>query len=203
MTHGYQHADNTVVTDELGNRNNLLAVPTTKEIVEKAKASEPAPTAPVSDIPIPEVVVEKVDEEPRHGDDFGPDATTGQKDAHDMRALDAEPDHAVIRSQTTTPVYANTAAEVADSAAILDREPSPAPVSDEEAGRTGERRMSTTPIPQVALIAAEVADIAAIIDQGNEDDHDNVCIWRIHPTSLKVANISTDENESPTYSLPI
>jgi len=112
--------------------------------------------------------VEKVDEEPHHEDEFGPDATTGQKDAHNMRALDAEPDHVVIRSQTNIPVYANTAAEVADSAALLDREPSPAPVSDEEAGRTGEIRMSGTPIPQVALTAAEVADVAAILDQDDD-----------------------------------
>jgi hypothetical protein len=192
MTHGNKHTDNTIVTDELGNRNNLLAVPTAEETVEKSKVSETATAAPVPDMLVPEVVVDKVDEEPRHGDDFGPDATTSQKDAHDMRALDAEPDHVVVRSQTTTPVYANTAAEVADSAAILDREPSPVPVSDEEAGRTGERRMSTTPIPQVALTAAEVADTAAILDQGEEDDHDHVSNWRIHLTSLNATNASTD-----------
>jgi hypothetical protein len=159
-----------VVTDELGNRNNLLAVPSAEEIVEKSKSSESTTAPPLSDTSIPELVVEKVDEEPHHGDDFGPDATTGQKDAHDMRTLDAEPDHVVIRSQTNTPVYANTAAEVADSAAMLDREPSPVPVSDEEAGRTGERRMSGTPIPQVALTAAEVADVAAMLDQDDQDD---------------------------------
>jgi hypothetical protein len=163
-----------VVTDELGNRNNLLAVLTAEEIVEKSKSSEPTTAQPVSDMPIPELVVEKVDEEPRHGDDFGPDATTGQKDTHNMRALDLEPDHVVIRSEAGTPVYAKTAAEVADSAAMLDREPSPAPVSDEEAGRTGERRLSNTPIPQVALIAAEVADVAAILYQDGEDDQDDV-----------------------------
>jgi hypothetical protein len=119
------------------------------------------------------LVVEKVDEEPRHGDDFGPDAATAQKDGHDVRALDAEPDHVVIRSQTDTPVYAETAAEVAISAAMLDREPSPAPISDEEAGRTGERRMSGTPIPQVALTAAEVADVAAMLDLDDQDDQDD------------------------------
>jgi hypothetical protein len=163
-----------VVTDELGNRNNLLAVSTAEEIIENSKSSEPVTAQLVSDMSIPELVVEKVDEEPRHGDDFGPDATTGQKDAHDMRALDAEPDHVVMRSETGTPVYAKIAAEVADSAAMLDREPSPAPVSDEEAGRTGERRMSSTPIPQVALTAAEVADVAAIFDQDDQDDQDDV-----------------------------
>jgi hypothetical protein len=192
-----------VVTDELGNRNNLLAISTAEEIIENSKSSEPVTAQPVSDMSIPELVVEKVDEEPRHGDDFvtaqpvsdvsipelvvekfdeephhgddfGLDATTSQKDAHDMRALDAEPDHVVMRSETGTPVYAKIAAEVADSAAMLDREPSPAPVSDEQAGRTGERRMSSTPIPQVALTAAEVADVAAILDQDDQDDQDDV-----------------------------
>jgi hypothetical protein len=132
---------------------------------------------------IPEVVVEKVDKEPQHGDDFGADATAAQKDDHDMRALDAEPDHDEIRSQTTTPMYANTAAEVADSAAILDREPSPTPVSDEEAGRTGERRMSTTPIPEVALTAAEVADVAAVLDQNGELGQDEVGVLKFEHTS--------------------
>ena len=39
------------------------------------------------------------------------------------------------------------------------------PSSDEEAGRTGERRMSSTPINEVADTAAEVADSAATIDK--------------------------------------
>jgi hypothetical protein len=190
-----------IVTDELGNKNNLLSVPTSEEIAEKPKPSEPATAPPVSDMPVPEVVVEKVDEEPRLGDDFGPDATTGQKDAHEMRAQDAEPDHVVIRSQTNTPVYAKTAAEVADSAAMLDREPSPAPVSDEEAGRTGERRMSSTPIPQVALTAAEVADVAAILDQDDEDDEDHVRSGQF--IMIIPANILIDGNESSTASLPL
>ncbi len=202
MRHKIQHTNNSIVTDELGNKNNLLVVPAAEQIVQKSKASEPATAPAVSDTTIPEVVVEKVDEEPRHGDDFGPNATTGQKDAHDMRALDAEPDHVVIRSQTTTPMYAKTAAEVADSAAMLDREPSPAPVSDEEAGLTGERRMSGTPIPQVALTAAEVADTAAILDQDDDDSYDNVGSWKHRHADRVITNISVAENESPRDSLP-
>jgi hypothetical protein len=64
-----------------------------------------------------------------------------------------------------TPDIANVAAEVAESAALLDqRQPTP-PISDEEAGRIGYRRMSTTPIPDVASTAAEVADVAAKLDE--------------------------------------
>ena len=39
----------------------------------------------------PTVAVEKVDSEPSHGDNFGEGATIGQKDAHKLRAQDAEP----------------------------------------------------------------------------------------------------------------
>jgi hypothetical protein len=70
----------------------------------------------------PTLTVEKVDSEPRHGDDFGADATVGQKDAHKLRAQDAEPDYVVVRAGTRTPDIASSAAEVADSAMILDRE---------------------------------------------------------------------------------
>jgi hypothetical protein len=167
------------VTDELGNRNNLLAVPMhmPEESFSESSHSDFIPTPPESQPSIPDVIVEKVDAEPRHGDDFGENSTIGQKIAHEKRAADAELDRVVITSQTNTPMYASTAAEVADSAAILDREASPAPIPDEEAGRTGERRLSSTPIPQVALTAAEVADSAAIIDE------DAVCLflpWTIY-----------------------
>ncbi|KAJ9639430.1 hypothetical protein H2199_006463 [Coniosporium tulheliwenetii] len=45
---------------------------------------------------IPTLIVEKTDDEPRHGDDMGPDATAGQKEAHEKRLADAEPDAVVI-----------------------------------------------------------------------------------------------------------
>jgi hypothetical protein len=114
----------------------------------------------------PVLIVEKVDDELRHGDDFGLAATVAQKDAHILRSQDAEPDQVVIRTESRTPELAETAAEVSESAAILDRDPPTPPISDEEAGRIGYRRMSSTPITQVAKTAAEVADIAATLDEG-------------------------------------
>ena len=72
--------------------------------MEKSKPSESTTAQPLSGMPIPEVVVEKVGEEPRQGDNFDPNATIGQKDAHEMRALDAEPDHVVIRSEQHTSI---------------------------------------------------------------------------------------------------
>jgi len=112
----------------------------------------------------PAVVLEKVDSEPRHGDDFGESATFAQKDAHKLRAQDAEPDFVVVRAYT--PDIASVAAEVADAAAILDRDIPTPPISDVEAGRIGFRRMSETPISEVADTAAEVAETAAVLDNG-------------------------------------
>jgi hypothetical protein len=115
----------------------------------------------------PTLIIEKVDDELRHGDDFGSAATVGQKDAHLLRSQDAEPDHVIMRSESRTPELADTAAEVSESAALLDRDRDPPtpPMSDEEAGRIGYRRMSSTPIPEVAKTAVEVADVAATLDE--------------------------------------
>jgi hypothetical protein len=63
---------------------------------------------------------------------------------------------------------ADTAAEVAESAAIIDREMSPAPLSNDEAGRIGVRRLSSTPIEDVARTASEVADAAVILDSSTQ-----------------------------------
>lgn len=67
-------------------------------------------------------------------------------------------------SGASTPTYARTAAEVADSAEILDKGESEPEISDGEAGRKGVRRLSSTPIPEVASTAAEVANTAEALD---------------------------------------
>jgi hypothetical protein len=115
----------------------------------------------------PTLVIEKTDSEPRHGDDFGANSTIGQKDAHHLRAQDAEPDFVVVRNGARTPELADVAAQVAESAALLDRDEPTPPISDEEAGQIGFRRMSSTPIPEVAKTAAEVADTAALLDEAS------------------------------------
>lgn len=71
----------------------------------------------------------------------------------------------ISRSGASTPGFVRTAAEVADSAALLDQEPPEPEIPDEEAGRLGVRRLSLTPIPQVAMTAAEVADTAETLDR--------------------------------------
>ncbi|KAI9641420.1 hypothetical protein NHQ30_010223 [Ciborinia camelliae] len=122
-------------------------------------------SVPAEVVSAPIVTVEKVDSEPHHGDDFGPGATFAQKDAHNLHAKDAVPDNITTRQQAATPELANVAAEVADSASLLDKAPTTPPISDEEAGKIGYRRLSHTPIPEVAKTAAEVADTAAQIDE--------------------------------------
>lgn len=53
-----------------------------------------------SDIPL--VVVEKTDNSPAYGDDFGEDASAAQKVAHEMRAADASPDKLVVLPESHT-----------------------------------------------------------------------------------------------------
>ncbi|KAI9832684.1 MAG: hypothetical protein M1819_004270 [Sarea resinae] len=141
--------------------------------------------------PTPAVVVEKVNAEPSHGDDFGPSATHGQKEAHEQRALDAKPDKVLIEPEpasanepanltATAPVddpsssvseSAATAAEVADSAAELHDS-----LDERKIGTTDvtSRRLSSTPIPEVANTAAEVADIAAGLGDTLEEKETSV-----------------------------
>ncbi|KAB8291544.1 hypothetical protein EYC80_006345 [Monilinia laxa] len=135
------------------------------EITKNTTETNEQASIPSEVVSAPIVTVEKVDSEARHGDDFGSDATVAQKDAHALHARDAVPDQVTIRQEATTPELANVAAEVADSAELLDEAPPTPPMSDKEAGEFGDRRLSHTPIPEVAETAAEVADIAAQIDE--------------------------------------
>ncbi|KAM3081973.1 hypothetical protein ACMFMG_004433 [Clarireedia jacksonii] len=86
------------------------------------------------------------------------------QDSTTKKTEGAEPDHVSLRKDVVTPEPAEVAADVADSAASLDREPPTPPMSDSEAGEIGYRRLSHTPIGEVADTAAEVAETAAKID---------------------------------------
>lgn len=153
------------VTDDGGNRNNLLEAPIAEKKVEALPTHPPVASSKSETSSIPAVVVEEVDAEPTKSGEVSSKAAVRQKDAHQLKAQDAEHDYVMVSGEVDSEEQAKIAAEVADSAAIIDREPSPMPISDEEAGRIGMRRMSSTPIPEVAKTAAEVADTAAIIDR--------------------------------------
>ncbi|KAK0623512.1 hypothetical protein B0T14DRAFT_494978 [Immersiella caudata] len=90
-------------------------------------------------------------------------------------------------SGASTPNYAGVAAEVADSAAILNKEKPETPVPDDLAGKIGYRRLTSTPIGEVASTAAEVADTAR--------DLDNAELKKLKPEF----NILLDDD--PSYAL--
>ncbi|KAI0180950.1 hypothetical protein GGR52DRAFT_522301 [Hypoxylon sp. FL1284] len=84
-----------------------------------------------------------------------------------------EPDSPSPTSGVQSHDVASVAAEVADTASAIDtRTPEPE-VSDVEAGRTGIRRMSNTPIHEVAQTAMEVSDVAATLDCDFSDLEDD------------------------------
>jgi len=65
----------------------------TQALVEEGKLSEPAK--------VPTLVVEKtVENQPSYGEDLGPDATEGQKEAFEMRKADAKPDEVIMTEES-------------------------------------------------------------------------------------------------------
>ncbi|KAF1847300.1 uncharacterized protein K460DRAFT_277663 [Cucurbitaria berberidis CBS 394.84] len=65
---------------------------------EEVKVDPPVNIDPPKSPEIPLLVVEKTDDKPAYGDDFGENATSSQRAAHDMRSADASPDRLVISS---------------------------------------------------------------------------------------------------------
>ncbi|XPT03225.1 hypothetical protein M3J09_012326 [Ascochyta lentis] len=65
---------------------------------EETKTEGALDTEPPKSPEVPLVMVEKVDDQPAHGDDFGQNATNGQKLAHELRSADASPDRLIISS---------------------------------------------------------------------------------------------------------
>jgi hypothetical protein len=209
----------------MGNRNNLLTVPTHKEAAVINNTTEKvipditlvetqAPNEDMNKLQDPDAepkrrgdkdssktsIAENAtttgDAENLHSQNMNSEETTENESggfdiaetepmvdfANRLQAQDIEPGAA--RSCSNTSEIARTAAEVADSAAILDQGAPTPPISDEEAGRTGYRRMSHTPIPEVAETAAEVADSAAIVDNENMVCKLNSFLWSEIPSSL-------------------
>ena len=91
-----------------------------------------------------------------------------------IRCTDGRADESGSGAATPIELVADTAAEVADTAKELDKEPEPVP-SDDEAGRTGERRISSTPVPEAAETVGEVADSAELI-AGGEEGYQVCCV---------------------------
>ncbi|KAH8801495.1 hypothetical protein F5884DRAFT_684598 [Xylogone sp. PMI_703] len=180
------------VTDESGNRNNCFSVPIGEQHSTSQDLSDQvADAAERSSVPV--TVLEKTDDEPKHGDDFGSEATAARKLAHEKRAADADPDFVVVKEEDSTSNDWTVAAEVADSAALLDKGVATPTVPDELAGKIGLRRLSNTPIEDVARVAAEVAQTAASLDADNEDDSDvkQEAQHAVHPSIPEGEEISS------------
>lgn len=120
------------------------------------------------EVQVPTLIVERADEKPAYGDDFGPDAAFTQKDAHEIRGADAEPDYTIVHNDPSPEDLdkADTAAEVAKSAETIDGETSlNTRIRSLQGQSDGHPDGTSTPIGQIADTAAEVADTAAGIDR--------------------------------------
>ncbi|UPX21208.1 uncharacterized protein EKO05_0011402 [Ascochyta rabiei] len=63
---------------------------------EETKTDSPLDTESLKSPEVPLVMVEKVDDKPVNGDDFGQNATNGRKLAHELGSADASPDRLII-----------------------------------------------------------------------------------------------------------
>jgi hypothetical protein len=69
---------------------------------EETKVDSPVETETPKSPEVPLLVVDKTDDRPAYGDDFGKDATTAQRVAHNIRAADAQPDRLNITPESHT-----------------------------------------------------------------------------------------------------
>ena len=165
-----QHQNEVAIKDEDTSAGHPIVIADGKGDSKAIKEPEPGSRDSHTDrAPVHKPQVSVGPQQPE--EEFGGDAAVSPGEL--LKTPTSEPDYNVIsRSEARTPDLARVAAEVADSAATLDRETPTPEVDDEEAGRIGLRRMSTTPMPEVAKTAAEVADSAAIVDR-EEDEVEN------------------------------
>ncbi|KZF21482.1 hypothetical protein L228DRAFT_239456 [Xylona heveae TC161] len=213
-------------TDVAGNKNNLLRVEKSDSETGQKESDKALLSANTQHVP--ELVVEKVSNEPAYGDDLGPDATFTQRLAHERRAMDAEPDKVIISpkaeanqkaswledtssrnvSATPIPQVAATAAEVADVAAMLDKTPEP---GSSRLSSTKPERLSSTPIAEVAATAAEVADIAALLDKTPVTSRpasaipgrlSSTPIPEVAATAAEVADVAATLDRTPSSATP-
>lgn len=97
---------------------------------------------------IPLLVVEKTDDEPAYGEDFGEQATISQRVAHDLRAADASPDKLII-----SPESHSAPSKEEDAAPLLrhelsqtDDQPTVLVDADEESAHSSTDQTSSTEV---------------------------------------------------------
>ncbi|RDL34423.1 uncharacterized protein BP5553_07551 [Venustampulla echinocandica] len=135
------------VTDDIGNRNNLLSVPVRQQDTTRSVAIE-MPSSRIREVKelgesVPGKIGGLVDLQPR----------AGRQDNDDIQ-------------QWTT---RRELVDVVAAAVLLDDAQHTPPMSDGDVGEIGGRRMSDTPISQAERIAAEAAEVAALPEEKSVD----------------------------------
>lgn len=125
---------------------------------------------------IPVLVVEKTDGEPSHGDDFGREATSSQKFAHEQRAADAEPNKVIISPERETPetddaplfAHETFGPEKEEEAPLLPHERShePSEESDEQESYPDEPRVIEGGIPLFIHEVVDNGNLSPILQRG-------------------------------------
>ncbi|KAI7787941.1 hypothetical protein LA080_013246 [Diaporthe eres] len=148
-----------IVTDDAGNRNNFIEAPS----AEETKPEEPAQAT-------------------KNDDELS--STNHVHQPKPIARLEAlkEADK-VDRSATSTPEYARTAAEVAESAALLDP-PTPQPETVDAVASAAPQEAADT----VAETAAEVADTAKDLDNDLAEENTETVV----PAHKTIADIKED-----------
>ncbi|KAL0931821.1 uncharacterized protein CTRU02_212774 [Colletotrichum truncatum] len=152
--------DAATVTDDAGNRNNLLNAPASQESTQvngtKSNGQDTNEENTASSTNIANM-----------------DASTTQLDPKPKPLEHLKDEERKRLSSTPIEQVANTAAEVADTAEKLDAEDDTARLAPLNRLKDEERkRLSSTPIEQVAKTAAEVADTAQKLDADQDFDKD-------------------------------
>ncbi|KAK8253300.1 hypothetical protein IWZ00DRAFT_184017 [Phyllosticta capitalensis] len=118
-----------------------------------------------SSSPVPAVVVEKVDDAPSHGDDFGPGATSGQKVAHEKRKADADPDKVIVSAESDGKGLASLHPDVAAAVghdALIEHTP-----ADDKVPLLPHESMSSEAPPQQAPLFSHEVAVAPIDFKGD------------------------------------
>ncbi|KUI59545.1 Midasin [Cytospora mali] len=149
-----------ITEDDAAIENNLLETPPLQDtdLSEQVETTEDDGQPPPQDTNLGEQV-QATEDDTQH------DANDQDQKVQPLPRVEAlKQSEKVHQSGTSTPEYARTAAEVADSAALVDPATPEPEVSNEVAAEVGYRQMTSTPPQEAADTAAEVADTAKALD---------------------------------------
>ncbi|KAF2789054.1 hypothetical protein K505DRAFT_365945 [Melanomma pulvis-pyrius CBS 109.77] len=130
--------------------------------------------------PVPVVIVEKTDDNLSHGDDFGKDATSAQKVAHELRAADAPPDKIVVSPE------AHSADPPTEEADVIPKEQT-ARLSYQESNKHESKSVEEQKAPPNETLEPEIREAASTSSDSNnsqiEDQTETPENIGVHPIS--------------------